>query len=219
MKNVKSYLDNATIMPVLSVFEKWFTRINKNFFEDKLPQVTITIQRDNKTGHATHGWMSCAEVWHKGEAQFYELNMTAHSLSRPIEESISTLIHEMCHLYANVNDIKDVARVGQYHNGKFKEIAESHGLKCDAEKDPKIGWSHTVPTEDTIEWINSFDHKQDDEILTMFRDRDQSMKKTAKKTTYKYVCPVCGAIVRTTKELHIICGDCECAFEMEEKRD
>ena len=30
-----------------------------------------------------------------------------------------------------------------------------------------------------------------------------------KPITRKYVCPVCGMIVRATKEVHIKCGDCD----------
>lgn len=218
MKTAKIYLEDASLIPVLSIMEKWYTRANTKLFGGELPPCTITIQRDNKTGHNTHGWMSCAEVWHKGDQTFNELNMTAHSLSRPIEESITTLIHEMCHRYALLKGEQDTSRNGKYHNNTFKAIAESHGLEC-PEKDPKIGWSHTVPTDELIEWINSFDHRKDDEELKIYRDRDMSVKKTSKKTTYKYICPKCGAIVRSTKEVNLMCADCMELFELAESRD
>lgn len=35
------------------------------------------------------------------------------------------------------------------------------------------------------------------------------------KEARKYVCPVCGCIIRATKEVHIICGDCNVEFEEE----
>lgn len=34
-------------------------------------------------------------------------------------------------------------------------------------------------------------------------------------TSRKYVCPVCGCIIRATKEVHVICGDCSVEFEEE----
>ena len=32
----------------------------------------------------------------------------------------------------------------------------------------------------------------------------------------KYVCPCCGTIIRATKEVHVLCGECEVAFEEQE---
>ena len=29
----------------------------------------------------------------------------------------------------------------------------------------------------------------------------------------KYVCPKCGAIIRATKQVNVICGDCNVPFE------
>ena len=34
----------------------------------------------------------------------------------------------------------------------------------------------------------------------------------AKSSSRKYVCPNCGCIIRATKEVHIICGECEVEF-------
>ena len=31
---------------------------------------------------------------------------------------------------------------------------------------------------------------------------------------YTY-CPRCGAIIRATKEVHVICADCDCEFQEE----
>lgn len=36
----------------------------------------------------------------------------------------------------------------------------------------------------------------------------KSGKKSKGSTSRKYVCPCCGAIVRATKEVKIICGEC-----------
>lgn len=29
----------------------------------------------------------------------------------------------------------------------------------------------------------------------------------------KYVCPVCGTIIRATRQVNVKCGDCDVAFE------
>ncbi len=36
---------------------------------------------------------------------------------------------------------------------------------------------------------------------------------TSKNRSIKYVCPHCGAIIRATKQVNVICGDCNVAFE------
>ena len=36
-----------------------------------------------------------------------------------------------------------------------------------------------------------------------------------KQSMRKYVCPKCGCIIRATKEVNIICGDCKVAFVKE----
>jgi len=36
---------------------------------------------------------------------------------------------------------------------------------------------------------------------------------TSKNRSIKYVCPVCGAIIRATKQVNVVCGDCNIAFD------
>jgi ribosomal protein S6 len=40
----------------------------------------------------------------------------------------ATMLHEMAHLYDLTYRIKDVRNNGYYHNMKFKETTEAHGL-------------------------------------------------------------------------------------------
>jgi acetone carboxylase gamma subunit len=42
-----------------------------------------------------------------------------------------------------------------------------------------------------------------------------STTKKSKQSSRKYVCPGCGCIIRATKEVHVVCGDCEMVFEEE----
>lgn len=37
-------------------------------------------------------------------------------------------------------------------------------------------------------------------------------RQTSKNRSIKYVCPVCGAIIRATKQVNVVCGDCNVAF-------
>ena len=38
-------------------------------------------------------------------------------------------------------------------------------------------------------------------------------RSTSKNRSIKYVCPKCGAIIRATKQVNVVCGDCDVPFE------
>ena len=40
-------------------------------------------------------------------------------------------------------------------------------------------------------------------------------RSASKNRSIKYVCPKCGAIIRATKLVNVICGDCDVAFEID----
>lgn len=97
--------------------------------------------------------MTVAKAWHKqnGE-QRHELNIGAGTLDRPIESVVSTLLHEMVHLYNLQNGIQDCSRGGTYHNKKFRDAAVARDL--DISYDSRIGWSITHPTEALIDFTS-----------------------------------------------------------------
>ena len=75
-----------------------------------------------KAGHYTT-W----DAWRQDEKGYREINLGAESLSRPIENTIATLIHEMTHHYCAMAGIKDTSRGGTYHNKKFKAGGREKG--------------------------------------------------------------------------------------------
>ena len=100
---------------------------------------------------------------------------------------------------------------GTYHNKKFKEAAEAHGLTV--EKTVKNGWSKTTLTPETEAFVKAMEKQG----FSLVRPKVGGLKGAAKKqSSRKYVCPCCGAIIRATKEVYVICGDCEVPFEESE---
>ena len=188
-----------------------YDNLNKDYYEDKLPEVVITIQSSPK-GKA-YGWYA-KDRWGvetDKEKAFDEINISAEYLSRPIENIISTLQHEMVHLYCAINDIKDTSNNNVYHNKKFKEEAEKRGLSI--EKAQTIGYSVTTPTEEFIEYIKELDIGED--AFQFFRKLPfgkEKVKKTTKKTT-KYTCPCCEVSVRGEPDLEIECKKCGVLME------
>ena len=110
---------------VAGYLNKVFDLLNAEFFEGALSRPTITIQSTPKA----YGHFSLREdTWISKNGASHEINLGAGTLARPIEEVVATLLHEMVHYWNFVNGIQDCSRGGTYHNKKFKESAEAHGL-------------------------------------------------------------------------------------------
>lgn len=205
-------MTSASLKPVISELESLFSTFNKAFFEGKLEQPVITVSPDNTRG--AYGWCTGWKAWQDGtkEGGFYEINLCAEYLNRPFEETCGTLIHEMVHLWNLQEGIQDTSRSGTYHNKQFKVAAEAHGLTV--EKTAKYGYSKTSLTPETLNFVQSLGKNS----FSLVRPKVGGLKGAGgakKQSSRKYVCPCCGAIVRATKELNIICGDCDVPFEQE----
>ena len=182
--------------------ETAFDKLNARFFEGALPRPVITIQSSPRT----YGHCSVKEIWNSETGAAHEINLGAETLDRPVENTLATLVHEMVHLFNIKNGVKDCSRGNTYHNQKFKEEAEKHGLRIGFDK--RIGWSLTTPGPELLEFIlqNGWS-KLDMKRESVGKGNDGTAKKSS--STRKYVCPVCGMTVRATKDVHIICGDCQ----------
>lgn len=191
---------------------KMFNQINSDFFENQLPKVVITFESGFKKG--AYGWITTIKDWKQGNEERYHINISSDYLDRPINNIMSTLIHEMCHLYAIENDIQDTSRSGIYHNKRFKQIAESHGLFVD-EAD-KIGWSVTSLTPKTEKYIENVCPISEIRIIKKRPSTCGCTKPKNKQSSRKYICPSCGLIVRATKDCRISCLDCSCEMELEQ---
>lgn len=209
--------------------EKIYRELNADWFGGELEEPIITIQSTPRA----YGHVTCGKVWQSKKfeneeerGQKYELNLGAETLDRPIEETVATMLHEMVHIYNMTHDIKDTSRGTTYHNRRFKEKAESVGLII--EKTPGIGWSVTSPSDDLILYIAE---KGWNDIMISRReiqgifigtgglkpkdgaDGEKPPKKPS--STRKYVCTCCGNSVRATKNVNIMCMDCDTQMVIE----
>ena len=132
---------------VTGYLEKIYRQLNIDKFNGELEEPIITIMSTPRA----YGHVTCGKVWKSKDSRRYELNIGAGTLNRPIENVVSTLLHEMVHIYHLQNDIQDTSRGNTYHNKKFKEKAESVGLVIDYDK--KIGFSVTSPSDALILYI------------------------------------------------------------------
>ncbi len=203
---------------------KVFQYANNDLFENELPVPVITIQSSPKSyGH----FVADSKAWtiDNGDGTkrgAYEINISAGTLNRPIENIVCTMIHEMVHLYCHIRGLRDTSNGNQYHNKTFKAEAEKRGLNIT--NGGYIGWSVTEPTERILDFC--IEHQLEDirinrteyNALAFIGGGSKSGGNiptgTVKKgNSFKWICPCCNATVRSTKPtVNIICGDCEVHF-------
>lgn len=193
-----------------------FDLLNSRYFENTLSRPIITIQSTPKA----YGHYTLYDAWSvDGERGMREINIGAGTLSRPIENVVATLLHEMVHYYNDMCGIQDCSRGNTYHNKNFRDAAVACDLLID--KHPVYGWSITAPSDALVEFCID---NQLHEIRICRNDITMSAVSgtgthnggtsfttgTAKKSsTRKYICPCCGMSVRATKVVSIMCMDCE----------
>ena len=187
-----------SLTTTIEQLENWFDAVNRKYYANELPRPIMTIAPDEKK--KAYGWCTTYKAWTDGKQSNYEINISANYANRSMTETISTIMHEAVHLYNILHNVKDCTRNGFYHNKNFKNEAERRGLKVTQSK--KYGYAHTDPDEEAIRWISTLEEKK-----IMYRP-DIEKPETKKQKSFKYVCPHCGAIARTTKQIRLICGNC-----------
>lgn len=203
------------------VLEYGFEVLNKVYFNNELPPVVITIMSSPKTyGHFTVG-----KVWKADESHLNEINISAEHLDRPIQNVMATLQHELIHYYCQLNNIADTSQSGRYYNKFFRKEAEARGLIISYAK--YIGYSITQPSQEFIEVIQTHGIEKPMEInrdgiwaITGIGGNgsgddgkggtDGKGVQTGKRktSTRKYKCPCCGNSFRATKDIRVLCMDC-----------
>ena len=198
---------------VAGYLNKIFDLLNETFFENELSRPTITIQSTPRA----YGHFSLREdTWVSKLGGTHEINIGAGTLARPIEEVVSTLLHEMVHYFNYERGVQDCSRGNTYHNRKFKEEAERRGLLV--EHSDKYGWSHTSPSDLLLDFVLENDlsdiliNRNEFSGFQMGATGTHSgtpITPTAKKSSSrKYICPCCGTSIRATKKVNIGCLDC-----------
>ena len=188
-----------TAATTIKQLDELFNTFNDHFFSGDLEKPVITISPDTRS---SYGWFTTWRAWEdQTGGGYYEINICSDYLDRDPLETAETLLHEMVHLYNTSINIQDCSRGGSYHNKKFKKACDTHGLIC--EQSAKYGWSSTRLNDDAAEFVKSLDLS-----FNLNRPKVETSKTSKKSNSIKYVCPQCGAIIRATKDVNMICGDC-----------
>lgn len=173
------------------------------------------------------GWCGIYEIQQDINEAHREINITSEYINCPIGEVAVIMLHEMVHLYNMVHEINDVSNNGYYHNKQIKDTAEAHSLHI--EHRSAYEWTVTTLTAQTAEWLAQQPGMEDItasrkavlQIKTKADDDEggettttiKGGRSTSKNRSIKYVCPHCGAIIRATRQVNVVCGDCDVPFE------
>lgn len=200
--------------------EKCFRLLNDSFFDSVLPMPVITVIPSSRS----YAHYTPYDAWNTKNGARREINIASGTLDRPLENIISSLLHEMCHEYNDVIlNVADTSRCGTYHNKYFAKTATEHALICS--RSDKYGWSHTAPSDCLIEFILEHDELREIEMCrinpcqpttsigTHSNSEIGNALITSKRNhVRRYECPCCHTVIRATKKINIICGDCMTAY-------
>lgn len=202
----------TTMTELQAALQAAFNAINRDFYNNELEKVIITTKEGRKK--SAYGWIEVNKNWQQNGKARHEINISVDFLGeRTVVETITTLMHEMAHLYNIQHGIKDTTRSGLYHNKEFKKTAEDHGLMVSRME--KTGWSYTTASEKTIFWIKENIAIKGFGVFKQTAEDEGNSRTTTKQSYRKYICQECGLIVRATKECNIGCMDCGQQMQIE----
>ena len=188
---------------------------NKTLFADQLPPCLITMQRKNRTRGYFSGnrWNSSQD-----ESQLTDeiaLN-PAHFANRTTDEVLSTLVHEMVHLWQH--HFGTPSRTG-YHNKEWAKKMTDVGLipsNTGQEGGKQTGQQMTHYIAPAGAYANASAKLLQKGFVIPWLDRavDSPERKKKANTRSKYSCPSCGINAWAKPDAHFICGDCNQLLEV-----
>ncbi len=193
-----------TYEKAVKYLEKIYSLINEEYFYGELEEITLTIQESVRS----YGHVSVHETWFTDKKSMKELNISANYLKRDISEIVTTLIHECSHIWNMQHGIQDTSNRYVYHNKYFKQTAEEIG-KIKVERHKRYGWTISKPSQETLAFCKR--HRLE-EIQIWRQEKDSDGKTKKPSSTRKYICPCCGSSFRATKEINVLCMDCNEKF-------
>lgn len=199
-----------------------FDYFNTTLFEGKLPPVILNFSRKShqnlgffapKTWVEVDALKKAAEVFEVVEAgekitreRLHEISVNPdHILSRGIEDALSTLVHEMVHLWEQVFAKppkggyhgrtwgKKMEEVGLIPSNTGKPGGKKLGVQMTHYIDPEGAFAKAVKSAPQLPFLAS-------PLGSKAKRRDLKAK---------YACPQCEARAYGKQDLHLNCGDCD----------
>jgi hypothetical protein len=189
-----------------------YQHFNVELFQGQLPGALVTLQRKAKAygyfAPERFASMDMTDVTHE-----IALNPD-HCRDRAPISTLSTLVHEMCHLK---RFLTGKPPRGGYHDHAWADMMDAVGLAPISDKGKRVGQNVThqivdggpfqVSAQRLLEagWVMPYLQTWTEE------GKKASAKKRASKT--KFTCPDCGANAWGKPDLVIFCGPCNVRME------
>jgi hypothetical protein len=193
---------------------------NRELFSGVLPPCLITMQR-HKGAYGYFSGERFASVGNPEEVTDEIALNPAHFASRTPTATLSTLVHEMCHLWQH--HFGAPSRNG-YHNKEWAVKMRAVGLIPTDSGEPggKVTGqrvTHFIEQGGNFERVCTAWLHTSQAILYHDRAGDEGARKTRKTkaaSKTKYTCPACELNAWAKPDAHLICGDCSEEMEAEE---
>jgi hypothetical protein len=212
-------MDRPTIQTYTSLTTA-YDFFNRELFSGGLPPCLITVQRHKGAFGYFSGERFASVVDAKEITDEIALN-PYHFATRKPDEVLSTLVHEMVHLWQH--HFGERPRKG-YHDRQWASKMREIGLiPTDTGeaggKETGQGMMHLI--EENGRFAAAVAKLQRAHPAILYHDRagetDAGRKKKAASKT-KYTCPSCGLNAWAKPEAPLVCGACEKPMEAEEKK-
>lgn len=181
----------TSLKPVIEKLESLFSSFNQKFYNGELQTPVITVSPDTTKG--AYGWCTSWKAWS---------NLDPDSKTTDISQMSKADLDAMQN-----EGFYEINICAEHLARPFEQVAETLLHEMVHLYNLQIG------VQDTSR--NGTYHNKKFELHRKHLTKIPGLSK-AKQSSRKYVCPMCGLIIRATKEVNVICGDCGCAFEEDE---
>ncbi|MGJ4954598.1 SprT-like domain-containing protein [Bradyrhizobium sp. HKCCYLRH2015] len=217
-------LDAGPTVTTYGELNRAYDFFNDRLFGGELPRCLITMQRHK----GAYGYFSPERFGSRdGEvADEIALNPT-HFSTRTVRQTLSTLVHEMCHLWQ-----KHFGRMPRraYHDKQWAKKMHEVGLHPSSTGAPggkQTGQHVSHFILDDGPFARAFDEFEKLGMNELFGDRLKISESDAAKTARekkkasktKFTCPDCELNAWAKPDARIMCGTCEVPMEAEEAEE
>lgn len=224
-------------------FEKCVAQIEECFFTGKgkhsFPKIVMAI--NNRVSSCVVAFVQADALYDRSTAEKIQyMGINPYYLDRTVGEVLSTICHELCHIYENA--FIHIAR-GGYHDKQWEKLMTDCGLQPKYLNKSKTAVSHTIIEGGEFdEFVSKFIEENGNDFFTIceysrildlkvrkelgLSDKDEddgepkpdNADKPTKKynrNKVKYTCESCGNKVWGKAGLNIECADCSTIFTEE----
>ena len=235
--------ETKTSLELYAKIQTVIDEIDARFFsgkgKQKIPQVVFAINTRCKS--CVLAFVQPDSLYDKNtDKKLQYMAINPDYFNRDVGEIISTICHELCHVYENA--YLHIPR-GGYHDKQWAELMTECGLEPIYNNTSKTSVHHKVIKDGVFEeYIKQFKEEHGEDFFNIVSYSSEIQRKTRKalgieegegedepkpdnadkpvkkynRNKIKYVCPSCSAKVWGKSGLSIRCIDCDEDFEEEE---